>query len=120
MNEKDDPHKYLDFSRKQLKGDINDLDADTREKLLHMQHRALESSLERKSNIPDWATLPIIAFITALLFVAFVYLKPNLEPQSDNDLEDLEIMISKDPIEFYENLEFLTNWENLQSEKKDN
>jgi hypothetical protein len=118
MSKKDDPHKFLDFSRHQLKGDANELDPDTREKLMQMKHRALESSLEGKNNFPDWASLPIIGFITALIFVSLVYLKPDLKSRTDNGLEDLEILISSDPIDFYENLEFLQKWKMPENETK--
>ena len=112
MSEENDPHKSLDFSRQHLKRDENELDADTRNKLMQIRHRALESSLGRKSNFPNWATLPIIAFVTALIFIALIYLKPNPGPQTVNSLEDLEILISNDPIDFFENLEFLQKWKN--------
>lgn len=119
MSEKNDSNKSLDFSHRPLKSDVNDLDADTREKLRQIQHRALESSLDKKSTFLNWATLPILCFVTALIFLALVYLKPNLGPQTDKGLEDLEILLANDPIEFYENLEFLQKWKNPESEKKD-
>ena len=115
MNEKDDPHKYLDFSRKQLKGDINDLDADTREKLMQIRHRAMESSLGGESNFPDWATLPIIAFVTAVIFALLIYIKPGSTPQVSDAPDDLELLLSNNPVEFYENLEFLQKWEEERS-----
>jgi hypothetical protein len=118
MNEKNNPHKYLDFSRQQLRGDAKDLDPDTREKLLQMRHRALEASLDKKSGLPSWAALPILAFTTAIIFFSLVYLKPYLGSQPDNSLEDLEILISNEPIEFYESLEFLQNWNNSKNDKK--
>ncbi len=118
MNEKDDPQKFLDFARHKLKGDASELDDDTREKLLQMRHRALESSLEGESNLPNWASLPLVVFITALIFIALVYVKPSLEPQTDNSLEDLEILISNDPIDFYENLELLQTLKESESEKE--
>ena len=118
MSEKDDPHRFLDFSRHKLKEGENELDPDTRDKLIQMRQRALESSLEGESNFPDWAPLPLIVFITGLIFISLVYLKPDLVSQSDNSLEDLEILISNDPVEFYENLEFLQKWKN--HEKKEN
>ena len=119
MSEKDDPQNFPGSSRHQLKTDANDLDADTREKLLQIQHRALESSLERKSSFLEWASLPLIGFITALFFIALIYVKPDRGPQTDNSPEDLEILIANDPIEFYENLKFLQRWKDLKSEKKD-
>ena len=85
-----------------------------------MRHRALESSLEGESSFLDWATLPIIAFITAVIFVILVYVKPNPELQINNNPEDLEILLTNDPIEFFENLELLQKWkdENIASEKE--
>jgi hypothetical protein len=116
MSEENDPHKSSDSLPRPLKSNINDLDADTREKLIQLRHRDFESTLDKKSNIPNWAPLPIICFITALIFISLVYVNPK--PGADKDLEDLEILISKDPIEFYENLEFLQKWNNSESEKK--
>ena len=118
MSEKDDPRKFLGSSRHQLKTDESELDADTREKLLQIQHRDLESSLE-KSDFPEWASLPLMGFVTALIFISLLYIKPDRSPQTDNSLEDLEILIANDPIELYENLEFLQKWKDLKSEKKD-
>ena len=120
MSEKDDPQKFPGLSRHQLKTDEKELDADTREKLLQLQHRDFESKLESKSNFPEWASLPLLCFITALIFIALIYAKPKPGPQTDNSLEDLEILIANEPIEFYENLEFLQKQKELKSEKKDN
>ncbi len=122
MNDKKDPGEYLNFTRHQLRGNINDLDADTREKLMQLRHRAMESTLEGKSGFPDWATLPIIAFITAILFILLVYVKPKLSPKIDEKPEDLEILLSSDSLEFYENLEFLKNWKegSFANQKEDN
>ena len=119
MSEKDDFHNFPGLSHHKLNTDAKELDADTREKLLQIQHRALESSLERKSSFLEWAPLPLICFITALIFISLVYVKPNQEPHTDNSPEDLEILFANDPIEFYENLEFLQKWNDLKSEKKD-
>ena len=110
MNDKKDPDDYLNFSRSQLRGDIKDLDADTREKLMQLRHRAMESTLEGTNRFPDWATLPIIAFISALLFILLVYFKPKLSTKINEKPEDLEILLSSHSIEFYENLEFLQKW----------
>ena len=117
MSEKDDPRKFLGSSRHQLKTDESELDADTREKLLQIQHRDLESSLE-KSDFPEWASLPLMGFITALIFISLVYLKPDPQLQTDHSLEDLEILTSHDSIEFYEMLEFLQEFR--ASELKNN
>ena len=119
MSEKDDPQKFPGLSRHQLKTDEKELDADTREKLLQLQHRDFESKLESKSNFPEWASLPLSGFITALIFISLIYVKLNRGPQTDNSLEDLKILIANDPIEFYENLEFLQKWKDLKSEKKE-
>lgn len=115
MNDKNDPQKSLDFARRKLSGNAKDLDADTREKLMQIRHRAMESSLEGESNFPDWATLPIIAFVTAVIFILLVYIKPGSTPQVSNAPDDLELLLSNNPIEFYENLKFLQIWEKERS-----
>ncbi|MZG30955.1 MAG: hypothetical protein F3741_09155 [Nitrospinae bacterium] len=122
MNDKKDPDDYLNFSRSQLRGDIKDLDADTREKLMQLRHRAMESTLEGTNRFPDWATLPIIAFISALLFILLVYFKPKLSTKIDEKPVDLEILLSSDSLEFYENLEFLQKWKDgsFANQKEDN
>ena len=114
----DDPLKPLDFARNQLKGDPQELDTDTREKLFKLRHHALESSLDKNNKISSWASLPVIGFVTALIFISLVYLKPDPQPQTDHSLEDLEILTSHDSIEFYEMLEFLQEFR--ASELKNN
>ena len=118
MSEKKDPDEFPAFSRQPLRTDEKELDTDTREKLMQMRHRELETSLEGKSGFPSWVRLPIIGFVTALIFISLVYLKPGLGPQTDKGLEDLEILISNDPIEFYEHLEFLQKWKGSQNDNK--
>ena len=115
MNDEYDPLKSLSFTRRNLGKNADKLDADTREKLLQIRHRAMESSLEGESNFPDWATLPIIAFVTAVIFVLLIYVKPGSAPQVNEGPEDLELLLSNNPIGFYENLEFLQKWEDERS-----
>ena len=109
MNDEYDPLKSLSFTRRKLSKSVNDLDPDTREKLMQLRHRAMESSLEGESKFPDWATMPIIAFVTAVIFVLLIYVKPG--SQVDDGPEDVELLLSNNSIEFYENLEFLQKWE---------
>jgi len=115
MNDEYDPLKSLGFARRKLTGSAEDLDADTREKLMQIRHRAMESSLGGESNFPDWATLPIIAFVTAVIFVLLIYIKPGSTPQVSDVPDDLELLLSNNPVEFYENLEFLQKWEEERS-----
>ncbi len=122
MNDKNDPLESLRFARRKLNENTNNLDADTREKLMQIRHRAMESSLEGESNFPDWATLPIIAFVTAVIFVLLIYVKPGSKPQVNDGPEDLELLLSNNPIEFYVNMKFLQKWEEERraSEKETN
>ena len=64
----------------------------------------------------------MIAFITALLFILLVYFKPKLSTKIDEKTEDLEILLSSDSLEFYENLEFLQKWKDriFANQKEDN
>lgn len=115
MNDENDPLKSLSFTRRNLGKNADKLDADTREKMMQIRHRAMESSLEGESNFPEWATLPIIAFVTAVIFILLIYVKPGSAPQVNEGPEDLELLLSNNPIEFYENLEFLQKWEDERS-----
>lgn len=117
MIDKDDPLNSSEFSRRPLMGSPDRLDADTREKWMQMRHRDLESSLENKSPFPDWLSMPLIGLITAVIFMALIYLKPNAT--TDNSLQELEILLSQDSIEFYEKLEFLQQWRSLNSESEE-
>ena len=115
MNDNNNPLKSLSFTRSNLGKNADKLDADTRDKLMQIRHRAMESSLEGESNIPEWATFPIIAFVTAVIFVLLIYVKPGPAPQVEDGPEDLELLLSNNPIELYENLEFLQKWEEERS-----
>lgn len=115
MNDKNDPLNSLRFTRRNLGKNADKLDADTREKLMQIRHRAMETSLEGESNFPDWATLPIIAFVTAVIFVLLLYVKPGSAPQVNDAPDDMELLLSNNPIEFYENMELLQKWEEERS-----
>ena len=115
MNDNNDPLKSLSFTQRNLGKNVDKLDTDTRDKLMQIRHRAMESSLEGESNFPDWATLPIIAFVTAVIFVLLVYVKPGSAPQVNDAPDDMELLLSNNPIEFYEHLEFLQKWEEERS-----
>ena len=118
MSDRDDPLNSSEFPRRPLTGNPERLDADTREKWMQMRHRDLGSSLENKSPFPDWLSMPLIGLITAVIFIALIYLKPNTTP--DKNLQELEILLSQDSIEFYEKLEFLQQWRALNSESEEN
>ena len=109
-----DEKEFLEFARQRLNHGAENLDPDTRQKLIDMRNRALDIH-ENKSWFPQWAPLPIMGLITAVLFIILVYAKPVTTPKSDTGLEDLEILASTDQLEFYEDLElyhWLTNENN--------
>jgi hypothetical protein len=100
-NEKD----FLEFARKRLNQGTENIDPDTRHKLLAMRNRALDIK-ETKNWFPQWAPLPAMGLLTAALFIFLVYAKPGSIPTLDTGLEDLEILASVDQLELYEDLEF--------------
>lgn len=100
-NEKD----FLDFARQRLNQGTDNLDPDTRHKLITMRNRALNIH-ENKNWFPQWAPLPVMGLLTAILFIILVYAKPVTAPKLETGLEDLEILASVDQLELYENFEF--------------
>ena len=55
------------------------------------------------------------SILTAVIFVLLIYVKPGPAPQVEDGPEDLELLLSNNPIELYENLEFLQKWEEERS-----
>lgn len=100
-NEKD----FLEFARQRLNQGTENLDPETRHKLIAMRNRALNIP-ERKKWLPEWAPLPTMGLLTAVLYLILVYAKPTSAPRLDTGLEDLEVLTSVDQLELYENLEF--------------
>ena len=96
---------FLDFARKRLNQGTENLDPDTRHKLVAMRNRALDIR-ENKNWFPKWALLPVMGLLTATLFIFLIYAKPGSVPKLDTGLEDLEILASVDQLELYEDLEF--------------
>ena len=96
---------FLEFARKRLNQGTENLDPDTRYKLLAMRNRALDIQ-KSKNWFPQWAPLPVMGLLTAILFIILVYAKPGSVPKLDTGLEDLEILASVDQLELYEDLEF--------------
>ncbi|MEK9629891.1 MAG: hypothetical protein VW455_12840 [Nitrospinota bacterium] len=97
--------EFLDFARNRLNQGVEDLDPDTRHKLISMRNRAMNIR-ETKSWFPQWAPLPAMGLLTAALFFILVYVKPSSLSKPDTGLEDLEMLASADQLELYENLEF--------------
>lgn len=100
-----DEKDFLEFARQRLNQGTDNLDPDTRQKLIAMRNRALNIH-ESKRWFPEWAPLPVMGLLTAILFIILVYAKPVTIPKLDTGLEDLEILASVDQLELYENLEF--------------
>ena len=100
-----DEKEFLEFARQRLNQGTENLDPDTKHKLLAMRNRALDIQ-ENKNWFPQWAPLPVMSLLTATLFIILVYTKPGSVPKLDTGLEDLEILASVDHLELYENLEF--------------
>ena len=100
-----DEKEFLEFARQRLNQGTENLDPDTKHKLLAMRNRALNIQ-ESKNWFPQWAPLPVMSLLTATLFIILVYTKPGSAPKLDTGLEDLEILASVDQLELYEDLEF--------------
>lgn len=88
----------------------DELDLRTQSRLLAMRREAMErmsAPRERRFPVPRWVASG--AFVTALVAVAialFVLPGPNGRMKQVSKVEDLEIMVSGESLEFYEDLEF--------------
>lgn len=100
-----DQKDFLEFARNRLNQGTENLDPDTKQKLLTMRNRAMDIQ-ENKTWFPQWAPLPVMGLLTATLFIILVYAKPGSVQKLDTGLEDLEILASLDQLELYEELEF--------------
>ncbi len=100
-----DEKDFIEFARKRLNQGTDNLDPDTRHKLITMRNRALDVQ-ENKKWFPEWAPLPAMGLLTGVLFIILTYAKPVTVPKLDTGLEDLEILASIDQLELYEDLEF--------------
>lgn len=96
---------FLDFAQQRLSQGTENLDPETRRKLIAMRNRALNIP-ENKKRLPEWAPLPAMGLLTAILYLMITYAKPAPAPRPDTGLEDLEILASLDSLELYEDLEF--------------
>ena len=100
-----DEKQFVDNVKKALDLDVENLDAGTQAKLTRIRHRALDAGERKSFDIRQWFTLPILGWATACMLVLGLtfLIKPDgaLPP-----LEDIDLLVAEDNLEFYDSLEF--------------
>ena len=104
MSERED-RRFAERAREQLERSVQELDADTGARLRAARLRALD--LAPRGSRRSYA-VPIGALATASAAVLAVYLwSETLAPGPVATLADFELLSSVEPLELYEQLEFL-------------
>jgi len=105
MSNPDKEKQFIDNVKKALDFDAENLDAGTQAKLTRMRHRALDAGERKSFDIRQWFTLPTLGWATACMLVLGLtfFVNPNgaLPP-----LEDIDLLVAEDNLEFYDGLEF--------------
>ena len=106
MNNQDKEKQFLDNVKKALDLDAENLDPGTQAKLARSRRRALDAGERKGFDIRNWFTLPTAGWATACLLVlglTFFVQQPNGTPPP---LEDIDLLVAEDNLEFYDSLEF--------------
>ena len=102
--------KQAEFERRikaMLDEGDNELDGHVMSRLTQARHAAIDSLDKRSRSYSTWAPAAVVA--GASVFALILWLgqqSPGPEGQQVAVLEDLELMLSEEDLEFYEELEF--------------
>ena len=105
MNTHDKEKQFVDNVKKALDLDAENLDAGTQSKLTRARHKALDAGEKKGFDIRQWFTVPVAGWATACILVLGLtfFLKPDGAPPP---LEDIDLLVAEDNLEFYDGLEF--------------
>lgn len=105
MNEQDKEKQFVDNVKKALDLGTENLDAGIQSKLMRARHKALDVGERKGFDIRQWFTLPVAGWATACILVLglTVFVQSNGTPPP---LEDIDLLVAEDNLEFYDGLEF--------------
>jgi hypothetical protein len=101
--------RLLEKAKDLLNEGAEKLDSQTTRRLEHIRLAALSATEKRHAGfLPPSRWVTVGAFATAAMAVVAVvfWLRTSPGDFPDKDIEDLEIIASKEQVDFYENLEF--------------
>ena len=108
MTDKDDENSLLKKVKNSLDHSEKNIDAGNLSALNRIRQEALKIKEREKTGRLSWlpTPLPALATATVVLLAVFLVFTGEREQAPDNNLEDLEILVSNNKLEFYEDLDF--------------
>ncbi len=105
----DREERFLEKTKGLLNGAAENLDSRTRQRLEHIRIRALRSAGEKRSGFSTplrWVMVGGFAAVTMAAVALFFWLNAPPGDFPARHIEDFEIITSREPIDFYQELEF--------------
>ena len=109
MNAKDPEKHFLDTVQELLNHGTENLESRTERRLEEIRARALSAADEKRSGfLPPrrWVLAGSFAMVTLAAAALFFFLSPSTAPPPPAQLEDLEIITSRERLDIYQNLDF--------------
>ena len=109
IREKGQDERLLERAREALDESVKTLDIRTLERLRDVRHRALEAADERPGlllRLPRWVKVSGLATAAAAVLVFSLWFTSPGHDLTVKNPEDFEIVLAKDQIDLYEDLDF--------------
>jgi hypothetical protein len=109
IKEKGQDERILKRAREALDESAGNLDIRTLERLRDVRHRAVEAADERPGlllRLPRWVKVSGFATAAAAVLVFFLWFTSPRHDLTVRNPEDFEIVLAKDQIDLYEDLDF--------------
>jgi hypothetical protein len=107
--EKIKDQRFLNRAKEALNESVGNLDDPTLERLRDIRHRAVEAADERPGlmlRLPRWVKMGSLATAAAAVLVFSLWFTPPKHDLAVKNPEDFEIVLAKDHIDLYEDLDF--------------
>jgi len=109
MNAKDPEKLFLEKVQRLLDQGAQNLGSQTEQRLEEVRLGALSGAHEKRSRFflpPRWVLAGSFAMATLVAAALFFFLSPSTEILPTGDLDELEIITSRERIDIYQNLDF--------------
>ncbi len=106
MTEKEKDRAFLETAKYLLDKNAEEMDSKTRARLREGRYRAIQSLQSQKKAVSwQWPAAGMAVACAAALAFFFLMKDPGTKALVSN-VEDIELLASSEPIEFYDDLEF--------------
>jgi hypothetical protein len=108
LKNQDNENSFLKKVKHSLDQGEDDIPAETLSRLHRIRQEALQSQKKESNRGIKWIPTPYPTLATAamVLLAVLLFFPGDREPTPFNPIDDLEILASKNKIEFYEDLDF--------------